>query len=546
MTTITVLDSTGATQSVAKIADTGQAAMAASLPVALASDQFVSTIPTEAVTALPITQTPQKTWRSGFDAAVASGPDTTFMTAIANGSGIAVSQSGGSLLITSGTTAFSETILRSVPSWYGTSKVRYSMTLSQRIINCEVYVELVDVIGDGLTIVHTNSTTVVVTIPSNPFTTANVGQSIYIGAISVASSLNQRAAIASVSGNDVTFTGAGFAATGTGTCSLFGYNYHHVYYDGAVATSTKYATCRNGWASADTAVTINTTAAGHVGLFTAEAGKGAYFDQLSASSTTVELTQRGSAVRNVPEDQTILRIQIRMRNLATAPLSTTTATIGFIEVDQFVAQQMSLVGVEAMSSNQALPVQLVGSASTIGTVTTVSTVTALTTLANGQTAHSAASTGSPVRVSGRVNTAVDTTLIAGDASDLFMTTSGAAVVKPYAMPEVDWQATSGITPLATTTSTAVKAAGAAGVRNYMTGLQLYNNGSATATNVSILDGATVIWTGFLPGFTTTDQAIPMEVIFPTPLRGTAATAMNIQCGTTAASVFWNAQGYQAP
>lgn len=178
-----------------------------------------------------------------------------------------------------------------------------------------------------------------------------------------------------------------------------------------------------------------------------------------------------------------------------------------------------------------------------GTVTTVSTVT---TLANGQTAHSAASTGSPVRVAGRVNTAVDTTLVAGDVSDLFMTNGGAAIIKPFSVPNTDWQATSALTPLATTSSTALKAAGAAGVKNYCTALQLTNTSAVVSTNVAILDGAAVIWAGFLPATTTTDQQVIVTIEFPTPLQGTAATAMNIQLGTVSASVYYNAQGYQAP
>lgn len=178
-----------------------------------------------------------------------------------------------------------------------------------------------------------------------------------------------------------------------------------------------------------------------------------------------------------------------------------------------------------------------------GTLTAVTTVT---TLANGQTAHSAASTGSPLRVAGRVNTAVDTTLVAGDASDLFVTTGGALVSKPYSMPETDWQSSSGLTPLATTTSTAVRAAGAAGVRNYVTAIQLFNNSATVSTNVAILDGAAVLWAGWLPATTAALPVVPVNITFPTPLRGTAATAVNIQLGTTASSVFWNAQGYQAP
>lgn len=181
-------------------------------------------------------------------------------------------------------------------------------------------------------------------------------------------------------------------------------------------------------------------------------------------------------------------------------------------------------------------------ATVTGTITAVTTVT---TLANGQTAHSSASTGSPVRIGGRVNTTLDTTLVQGDASDLFVTTAGQLVEKPYSTAENDWTATSGTTPLATNTSTALKAAGGASIRNYCTALQLYNSSATVSTTVSILDGVTVIWTGYLPATTAALAVVPIHVVFPTPLKGSAATALNIQCGTTGSSVFYNAEGYQS-
>jgi hypothetical protein len=396
-----------------------------------------TTLPTESTPAAPIITAPQRTWRSGFDAVVASGPDTAFLTAVANGAGIAVSQAGGSLVITTGTTAYSETILRSVPSWYGSLKSRYSLQLSQRIANCEVYLELVDVIGDGLTIVHTNSTTVIVTIPNNTFTAANVGQSLFIGAISVASSLNQRAAIASVSGNDVTFTGAGFAASGTGTCSLFGWNYHHVYYDGTTNTTTKYGTQRNGWQTADITATINPTASpGHVGSMIAEAAKATYFDQLSASSLGVELMRRASSVRNVPEDQTTLRFQVRVRNLAVAPASTTTVTIGFLELDQYIPQQVSIVSVEAQSINQALGVEIVANyekrARTYSASTSVAAAAAATDIFTLTGSASATIYVTRVIVSGIQTTAglADVQLIKYSTADTGGT-SGAVTAVPH-------------------------------------------------------------------------------------------------------------------
>lgn len=253
------------------------------------------------------------------------------------------------------------------------------------------------------------------------------------------------------------------------------------------------------------------------------------------------------------------------KNINTGATSATivSATQGIFQAEATGFAQARVTGLAAMTGTAVVTIRataataLVGldaalpaGTNSIGAVTigsgTVTTVTTLTTLANGQTAHSSASTGSPVRVAGRVNTAVDTTLVAGDASDLFVTTSGALVQKPYAMPETDWQATSGLTPLATTTSTAVRAAGAAGVRNYVTAIQLFNNSATVSTNVAILDGATVLWAGWLPATTASLPVVPVNITFPTPLRGTAATAVNIQLGTTSASVFWNAQGYQAP
>lgn len=173
------------------------------------------------------------------------------------------------------------------------------------------------------------------------------------------------------------------------------------------------------------------------------------------------------------------------------------------------------------------------------------TVTTATTLANGQTAHSSASIGSPVRGSGRVNTNLDTTLVQNDACDLFMTTAGQLVKKPYGSAESDWLATSGTTPLATTTSTALKTAGAATIRNYATGVQLYNSSATVSTTVSILDGASVLWTGFVPAQTIALVQPRNNITFPVPLRGSTATAMNIQCGTTGAAVYYNVQGYQS-
>ena len=69
-----------------------------------------------------------------------------------------------------------------------------------------------------------------------------------------------------------------------------------------------------------------------------------------------------------------------------------------------------------------------------------------------------------------------------------------------------------------------------------------NAHATVATEVVIKDGATVIWRQPLAAA----MPAPVEIIFPTPLRGTAATAVNFACLTTGAQVYVNAQGYAAP
>lgn len=161
---------------------------------------------------------------------------------------------------------------------------------------------------------------------------------------------------------------------------------------------------------------------------------------------------------------------------------------------------------------------------------------------DGSAAEDAPAAGNPVLVGGVTRTAVSsTTLVAGDIARHTMTNGGALVQKPYAVPETDWTYASAAAGIAVTTDVTVKAAAAASVRNYVTAIQLSNN-SATATEFVIKDGAsTVLWRGMLPA-----NAPNCIVEFPTPLRGTAATAVNVACVTAGAAVYANVQGYIAP
>ena len=483
----------------------------------------------------------QKLFRCTF-AKTQNSADSDFFTTIATGAGQGVTQASGNLLITSGTTVNSETILRSTSSFVGNTISRIQTILSQRIVNQTFFLELVDVIGDGLAANATSATTLVVTIPNNPFTALNVGQSMYVGALAGGLvGVPNRYTIASVSGNDVTFTVAGFSVT-TGTCSLFGWNYYHTSYSGIVTGAAFYDAQRKGWNSGDTSIAIITTAApGHMLIMGNEDGNSWVSDQLVASSVTTAVQPRGSRVTNLPDESTNLYFQIRVLNGSVAPATTTTLTIGTVSIENYATIPTSSYNVKPQNNNNITPVTVPGG--TVINSGTVTAVTTVTTLANGQTAHSAASTGSPIRVGGRVNTTLDTTLVQGDACDAFMTTAGQQVQKPYGTAENDWQYTAaagGIT--ASTADVVIKTAGAASIRNYITSITIASEPLVAATELVIKEGATVIWRTKIP---TTGMALT-HIEFPTPLKGAAATALNVATLTSnVGAVYFNAQGYQS-
>lgn len=328
--------------------------------------------------------------RVGFAKAVTNNVDTSWGGIIGSiATGMGVNQTGGNLVLTSGTTARSETIIRSLKQYIGGVRLRVRSTLSQRIVNNSFFVELVDVIGDNLAYNITSATTLVVTIPNNPFTAANVGQSVFAGNfVGTGTWLSGRYTIASVSGNDVTFTVASFAA-GTGTLSLFGWNYYHLLYDGTTATNAKFDTQRRGYNTGDTTATINTTASpGHLAIITGNDMMSMLSDQLVASNTAVRHTVRASRDENVPDD-TSLYLQIRMANGSTAPATTTTWTIGMVAVSEFSPLDMTLQDLR-QTTNTPIPVDILRSVglttstavtSTPATGTTYNVVTTAAALA---------------------------------------------------------------------------------------------------------------------------------------------------------------------
>jgi hypothetical protein len=337
--------------------------------------------------AVIIRSSPQHVDRVGFAKAISNGVDPEWGTIVGGiGTGMDVDQTGGNLVITSGTTARAETIIRSTAAYEDGIRLRARLTLSQRIANNNFFVEMVDVIGDGLAYTISSATALVVTMPSgHGFDSSSVGQSMYIGLFAgTGTFLSGRYPIASVSGDNVTFTVSGFAV-GSGTCSAFGWNYYQLQYQGTTATQVAFDTQRKGYASGATTATINTTAApGHIAVITANDLVCTFADQLVATGATIKQTVRATRDENVPDDMQ-LRLQIRIANGSTNPASTTTLTVGFLGVANYSNQSVSINDVRPMGVGSALPVEIMRNVSQAVTGSLTSAGTTTNTPANGTT-----------------------------------------------------------------------------------------------------------------------------------------------------------------
>ena len=165
---------------------------------------------------------------------------------------------------------------------------------------------------------------------------------------------------------------------------------------------------------------------------------------------------------------------------------------------------------------------------------------------NGTDSHSAAATGKPVRVGGKVSTASDATLADGDAADLPMTSDGQVLVKTGGRPEEDWSFAVPAGGLVNTTAEQVVKVGVAARRHYVTGIQIDAAALGGATEVVLLDGAagTVL---FRLGLTTAGLVTPVSLRFETPLRLTAANDVRMKSTVAVTGgIYLNVQGYTAP
>ena len=304
-----------------------------------------------------VRQSPADIWSVGF-ADSGSGLLATELTQRRLGTGMGVSQSNSNLLVTTGTTANSEFLARSVISFRGAFIQRHKTILSQRIANNNFAVLMADRVGEGLACTINSATSVTITKVAHGFTAVNVGQFIFIGAINGANGVPGRYAIASVPTADtINFTVAGWPASGSCTVDLFGWNYFWTNYTGTTATQANVDAQRKGWNSGNTLATINTTASpGHVMQTYADGRNVNWADTLVASATVPNVATRASRIENLPDDDVEVFVYLWVWNGTTNPASTTTWTLGFLSVEDVANVPTYLAGVRPQGNNAPLPV----------------------------------------------------------------------------------------------------------------------------------------------------------------------------------------------
>lgn len=368
--TLNVLDSVGATKTINTINPNGRAAAVDSNPIVLSTEDLavLNSLATSAkqdtgnsslssidgklpalVTTTPDFNDPGVAVRQasntlmvyGFDRVNGSTLDADGLSLLKKDTGMAISQASGSLAVISSTTANEEVLIRSTASYKGAWNLRFRQTLSQRIVNNGFFIYMADLIGESLAFTVNSATSITVTIPGTTWTSANVGQSVNFGVSNLAGTIPGRYAIASVSGTAITFTVAGFPGSGSGTCTLWGWNYIKVGANNATATNISFDAQRNGWNSGDTQISVNTTASGHYVMIQTD-GTTCFVNDSTVGTQTGPCTARGSREDFLPVCDVPLYLFIWSANGTTNPASTTTWTLQSVTIENYPANKTVL------------------------------------------------------------------------------------------------------------------------------------------------------------------------------------------------------------
>jgi len=198
--------------------------------------------------------------------------------------------------------------------------------------------------------------------------------------------------------------------------------------------------------------------------------------------------------------------------------------VSYVRLFDFERLRVELLPRPTGDAAAAVPVNMMAGVITSGTVAAAGTVAVDAAIGNPVTAGLRASNANITAMSA-----------AGDSVGWLGTMIGAGVVKPYCLPEAQFDATLSLT---TTTATAIAAAAGTGIKRHLVSMQAINTG-ASAVDLIILDGAIERWRLPLPPNAVVDIEFPVHIVV------TANTALNANLSATG-TVRANFQGYTAP
>lgn len=317
----------------------------------------------------PVVQASQNVETAGFGSSGASVLDDMFLQTPIVGTGITYNQTNSSLNILTGTTPSAEFLARSTMSFKGTMRLRFGISASQRIINNNLQVSLADLIGENLAFNIVSSTLVDVTLTAHSFTSVNIGQFMNLAGLGGVGIPNRYAIQSIPDDNTIRFTVVGWPASGTGTCTLFGYNQIKNLLTGILATQMTFDSQRNGWPFGDSIATINNTSGVGLVILNEITGRDVFLmDSLRASSATPNFATRASRYENIPEQTTPLYVFIWSFNGTVAPVSTTTFSLSSLSVEDFANVPVYIQGFRSNGQQNALPVILLPGGAAIGNV----------------------------------------------------------------------------------------------------------------------------------------------------------------------------------
>lgn len=187
-----------------------------------------------------------------------------------------------------------------------------------------------------------------------------------------------------------------------------------------------------------------------------------------------------------------------------------------------------------------------GTVTVVGNLLDTAVTTLVVALCAGASGEGSSVAGFPVAIAAEARTSSKPSRGNGQVVRPIATVEGRLVMRPHSIPENEWSyaaASGGISN--TTTAVTIKTASGAGVRNYVTSIQVMSEALTNATELTIENGdGTVLWRTKI-----TTAGLPTDPIrFDDPIRSTANQSLQVRTVTASGTgaIYFNAQGYIAP